>query len=229
MRANHLGLPNATAPGAARSDRPQTPTRNSDVGACGWLTGHWLVGVLDALGLGAAGAAEASPEGPAARASPNQSPGSAAPGTPELSWVNSRPPLVVSPLAEPGRTLTAPASATAPTSLNGAPAARSAVPSWLKSAVVNAAPKLSPASIMPPTWVINWLPVPASPPAPPYSTLTAPALPLRPTSSNGGADRQVVGVVLVEVGLHAPGRRGLGLRSRGQRQRVRPASRRRPG
>ena len=47
---------------------------------------------------------------------PNRSKVSAKPGTPGLFWVNSRPPVLVSPLPEPGSTLTAPAWETVPTS-----------------------------------------------------------------------------------------------------------------
>jgi hypothetical protein len=47
--------------------------------------------------------------------------------------VNSCPPVVVSPPAEPYSTLTAPAAPKALTFSPGAPAARSAKPSWLKS------------------------------------------------------------------------------------------------
>jgi hypothetical protein len=48
-------------------------------------------------------------------------------------WVNSRPPALVSPPAAPYSTLTAPASERLPTASPGAPAARSAKPSRLKS------------------------------------------------------------------------------------------------
>ena len=48
------------------------------------------------------------------------------PGTPGLFWVNSRPPVLVSPPAEPRSTLTAPAWETVPTSSSGAAAAERA-------------------------------------------------------------------------------------------------------
>ena len=51
---------------------------------------------------------------------------------------------MVSPPAEPYRTLTAPASAAAPTFSNGAPAARSAKPSLSKSPAATAKPNRSP-------------------------------------------------------------------------------------
>jgi hypothetical protein len=58
------------------------------------------------------------------------------------------------------------------------PTPRSAKPSLSKSPTPNMLPKKSPASAVLPTpglsWVKNWLPVPVSPAALPYSTLTAP-------------------------------------------------------
>src|SRR5512132_75140 len=54
---------------------------------------------------------------------------------------------------------------------------------WMASA----APKRSPASAVSGSsglsWVNSWLPAPESPPADPYSTLTAPASTMAPTSS----------------------------------------------
>jgi hypothetical protein len=48
--------------------------------------------------------------------------------------------------------LKAPAAPALPTASKGAPAARSANPSWLKSPAASAAPNWSPSSTMPPTW-----------------------------------------------------------------------------
>jgi hypothetical protein len=59
-------------------------------------------------------------------------------GTPGLFWVNSCPPLVVSPPDEPYRTLTAPAARALS---NGAPTARSAKLSLLKSPAARAKPR----------------------------------------------------------------------------------------
>ena len=77
--------------------------------------------------------------------------------------VNNRPPLVVNPAAEPGSTLSAPASPMVPTSSSGAEAARSANPSWLKSPAANANPNRSRFSAFPPTWVNNRPPLVVSP------------------------------------------------------------------
>ena len=122
------------------------------------------------------------------------------PGTPGVSWVNSCPPVVVSPPAEPYSTLTAPAAPKALTFSPGAPAAKSAKPSWLKSPNASAQPKRSPRSTVPPTWVNSWLPVP-QPLAVPYMTVTAPASEKLPMASRG-ADGQVGEAVLVEVSPH---------------------------
>ena len=78
---------------------------------------------------------------PALKATPpNWSKASATPGTPGLFWVNSWPPVAVSPPAEPGITLTAPAPCALPTASSGAPAARSSKPSLLKSPAANEEP-----------------------------------------------------------------------------------------
>jgi transposase-like protein len=106
--------------------------------------------------------AVAGPESPAANAKPKPSNASAALPTPGgLFWVNSRPPVVVSPVDEPGSTLAAPASTTLPAFSNGAPTARSANVSVLKSPAANSKPKASPVSAALPTWV-NVSPCPAS-------------------------------------------------------------------
>jgi hypothetical protein len=56
------------------------------------------------------------------------------------------------------------------------------------------------------SWVKIWLPAPVSPPPTvPYRTLIAPADSTAPTLSPG-ADRQVLGTVVVEVGLKLRGR-----------------------
>src|SRR6266508_4141803 len=101
------------------------------------------------------------------------------------TWVNSCPPTAVSPPAEPGSTLRAPASALLPTFSNGAPAARSAKVSWLKSPAASSKPNSSSVSTAPATWVKNWLPMVVSPVAEPYSTFTAPAATMLPTLSPG--------------------------------------------
>jgi hypothetical protein len=107
---------------------------------------------------------------PAAKASPNESPSSEALPTPGVSWVNNWLPVPVSPAAPPYSTLTAPT----PNRLldsPGAPTARSAKPSLLKSPAAKTSPKKSPSSAVLPTpglsWVNNWLPDPVSPAAPP--------------------------------------------------------------
>src|SRR5215211_2561904 len=133
---------------------------------------------------GAAAASSANPsclKPPAANAHPKMSQRSATPPT----WVNSRPPVAVRPAAEPGRTLTAPAPMVVPTRSLGAPAARSANPSWLKSSAANAAPIWSLASTVPPTWVTSRPPVAVRPAAEPGTTLPAPAPTAVPTASPG--------------------------------------------
>jgi hypothetical protein len=90
---------------------------------------------------------------PAVRVSPKLSSGSALLPSPGLFWVNSCPPALESPPAEPYSTLTAPASGMVPTVSNGAPAARSPKPSWSKSPAASASPKKSCSSAAPPTWV----------------------------------------------------------------------------
>jgi hypothetical protein len=73
--------------------------------------------------------------------------------------------------------------------LERAPTARSAKPSWLKSPAASEKPKRSLFSALLATpevfWVKYWLPLPLSPPAEPYSTLTAPAKVMSPTPSPG--------------------------------------------
>jgi hypothetical protein len=84
--------------------------------------------------VGGPGGPAASRCYPALKATPpNWSKASATPGTPGLFWVNSWPPVAVSPPAEPGITLTAPARPRLPTLSQGAPAAGSANPSLSKS------------------------------------------------------------------------------------------------
>src|SRR5262245_54854924 len=83
--------------------------------------------------------------------------------------------------------LTTPAPVTVPTESNGAPTARSAKPSALKSPAASPVANWSPCSawsLIPRlSWVQNWLPVVARPFAVPYRTLTPPASTTVPTSS----------------------------------------------
>ena len=117
---------------------------------------------------------------PAASANPNWSKLSG--GSP--TWVNSCPPAVVSPLAEPYRTLTTPWVVLVTLSI-GAPTAKSANPLLLKSPAAMAQPNQSSASTAPPTWVNSCPPLVESPPPEPYRTLTTPASSLLATSSKG--------------------------------------------
>src|SRR5215216_4968689 len=108
---------------------------------------------------------------PDAKAPPNSSLTSTA----LTGWVKVCAPLRVTPEAEPYSTLTAPASTMLPTSSVGAPAARSSKVSLLKSPAASAPPNTSSASTALTGWVKVCAPVRVSPPAEPYSTLTAPA------------------------------------------------------
>src|SRR4029450_6765677 len=72
----------------------------------------WTVPTSSRRAAAARSAKRSSLKPPAASCSPNSSPASTAPAT----WVNKLPPVVVNPPAEPGSPLTAPASATVPTS-----------------------------------------------------------------------------------------------------------------
>src|SRR6266511_3683722 len=153
----------------------------------------------------------------AASASPRKSSNSTLSGTPGVSWVNSWLPIPVSPPADPGSTLTAPANSKEPTVSPSTPTARSTKPSSPKAPAASAMPNPSRNSALSSTpglswvnswlpapgtpglsWVNSWLPIPVSPPADPESTLTAPPRSLAPKSSRG-ADGQVDEAVAVEV------------------------------
>ena len=62
-------------------------------------------------------------------------------------WFQNWLPVVVRPLAEPLSVMTAPAAAAVPTVMPGAPIARSAKPSPLKSPAASAKPNWSPGSL----------------------------------------------------------------------------------
>src|SRR6266545_2201627 len=121
---------------------------------------------------------------------PRWSSPSVTPATPGVSSVNCWLPVADRPAAEPYRTLTEPPLTAAPTSSEGAPTARSSTPLLLKSPAASASPKPSSVSAAPTipgvSWVNCWLPVPVSPAAEPYRTVTA------PTSSNSTATARSV-------------------------------------
>ena len=126
---------------------------------------------------------------PTPRAEPKPSSASAAPSTPGLSWEKNCAPLPDSPVAEPYRTVTAPALAIVPMSSPGTPMARSTKPSLLKSPAASALPKRSDASAAsgtPPLPCTNcWLPAPDNPAGDPARMFTAPASSAVPTPSRG--------------------------------------------
>ena len=126
---------------------------------------------------------------PTPRAEPKPSSVSAPPSTPGVFWEKNWLPLADSPLAEPYRTLTAPASVIVPMSSPGTPMARSINPSLSKSPAARALPNKSNGSAAsatpPPPWTKSWLPAPDSPLADPSRTFTAPASSAVPTPSRG--------------------------------------------
>src|SRR6266508_5098926 len=133
-------------------------------------------------------AAAVEPYGPkAASASPRKSSNSTLSGTPGVSWVNSWLPIPVSPPADPGSTLTAPANSKEPTVSPSTPTARSTKPSSPKAPAASAMPNPSRNSALSSTpglsWVNSWLPAPVNPPAEPGRTLTAPAPAMSPSCS----------------------------------------------
>src|SRR6266540_3077665 len=119
---------------------------------------------------------------PTPRSAPKPSPASAVPSTPAVSWEKNWPPPAARPLADPYRTLTAPASVIVPTSSPGTPMARSPKPSLLKSPAAKALPKKSNGS-----GVVR----------------AADALSRHP-------DGEVREAIVVEVGFHRHRRRGRG-------------------
>src|SRR6266511_4304019 len=123
----------------------------------------------------------------AASASPRKSSNSTLSGTPGVSWVNSWLPIPVSPPADPGSTLTAPANSKEPTVSPSTPTARSTKPSSPKAPAASAMPNPSRNSALSSTpglsWVNSWLPAPVNPPAEPGRTLTAPAPAMSPSCS----------------------------------------------
>ena len=89
---------------------------------------------------------EPLPKFPAASANPKPPVASPVSSIPGVSWVHSWFPGAARPVAEPYRTLTSPAE-----SKEGTPMARSARPSWPKSAPARARPKLSACPAVP--WI----------------------------------------------------------------------------
>ena len=118
------------------------------------------------------------------------------PRPPPATWVNSCPPLMVKPAAEPYRTQ--PPATSAATASPGAPTARSAKPSLLKSPAARAAPSTSPISTAPPTrrW---WATSAAAQPTPsPIQDIYRPSRAVLA----GDANREVGNTVVVKICPH---------------------------